>query len=91
MQLKMSVESVKVMVPSVKLPNTPSKALLDKVPINFFLFLIFYYNISFVGYVKVAEIFRGSRNVLIEELKPSANTIAITGPDEKHYYLNGDL
>ncbi|XP_065156708.1 A disintegrin and metalloproteinase with thrombospondin motifs 12-like isoform X2 [Atheta coriaria] len=43
------------------------------------------------GYVKVAEIFRGSRNVLIEELKPSANTIAITGPDEKHYYLNGDF
>ncbi|XP_017770588.1 PREDICTED: A disintegrin and metalloproteinase with thrombospondin motifs 7-like, partial [Nicrophorus vespilloides] len=44
---------------------------------------------SKLGYVKVGVIFRGCRNVLIEELAPSQNTIAITGPDEKKYYLNG--
>lgn len=49
-------------------------------------------NMSFaIGYVKVATIPKGSRNVYIEELKPSDNTIAVSDADEKKFFLNGDL
>lgn len=49
-------------------------------------------NMSFaIGYVKVCLIPKGSRNIYIEELKPSENTIAVSSSDEKKYFLNGDL
>ncbi|XP_056633400.1 A disintegrin and metalloproteinase with thrombospondin motifs 12-like [Diorhabda sublineata] len=41
-------------------------------------------------YKKVATIPQGSRNVRIEELAPSVNTIAITDKSEKQFYLNGN-
>ncbi|CAH1118875.1 unnamed protein product [Phaedon cochleariae] len=41
-------------------------------------------------YKKVATIPQGSRNVRVEELAPSMNTIAISDRSEKVFYLNGD-
>ncbi|CAG9838538.1 unnamed protein product [Diabrotica balteata] len=41
-------------------------------------------------YKKVATIPQGSRNVRIEELAPSVNTIAVTDKSEKIFYLNGE-
>ncbi|KAJ8970173.1 hypothetical protein NQ317_016646, partial [Molorchus minor] len=41
-------------------------------------------------YKKVATIPAGSRNLLIDELGPSMNTIAISDKTEKNFYLNGD-
>ncbi|CAH1113494.1 unnamed protein product [Psylliodes chrysocephalus] len=40
-------------------------------------------------YKKVALIPQGSRNVRIEELAPSMNTIAVSDKSEKVFYLNG--
>jgi hypothetical protein len=42
------------------------------------------------GYVKIATIPSGSRKISIEELKPSANTLALGAEDGKTFYLNGD-
>jgi len=50
-------------------------------------FLIFIYK----GYAKVITIPRGARNILIQELSPSENTIAIGSGDGKIYYLNGQM
>ncbi|KAF5270821.1 hypothetical protein FQA39_LY18869 [Lamprigera yunnana] len=43
------------------------------------------------GYVKVATIMKGCRNIYVEEEKPSDNTIAISASNEKTFYLNGDF
>ncbi|XP_031338674.1 A disintegrin and metalloproteinase with thrombospondin motifs 7-like [Photinus pyralis] len=50
-----------------------------------------YYDAPGHGYVKVATIMKGSRNVYFDELKPSDNTIAVSAADEKKFYLNGDF
>jgi hypothetical protein len=41
-------------------------------------------------YVKIANIPTGSRRILIEELKPSTNTLALMAEDDETFYLNGD-
>ncbi|KAG5879484.1 hypothetical protein JTB14_013989 [Gonioctena quinquepunctata] len=41
-------------------------------------------------YKKVATIPQGSRNIRIEELAPSVNTMAVSDKTEKVFYLNGD-
>ncbi|XP_060526930.1 A disintegrin and metalloproteinase with thrombospondin motifs 12-like [Cylas formicarius] len=41
-------------------------------------------------YTKVAVIPSGSRNLVIEELASSVNTIAISDSSQKKFYLNGD-
>lgn len=43
----------------------------------------------FLDYKKIATIPAGSRNIHIEELAPSENTIAISDKSEKKFYLNG--
>ncbi|XP_050293603.1 A disintegrin and metalloproteinase with thrombospondin motifs 7-like isoform X2 [Anthonomus grandis grandis] len=42
------------------------------------------------GYTKVVVIPSGARKVVIEELKPSGNIIAISDSSESKFYLNGD-
>lgn len=44
----------------------------------------------FPDYKKIATIPAGSRNIEIEEISPSENTIAISDKSEKKFYLNGD-
>lgn len=41
--------------------------------------------------MKVATIPVGSRNLLVEEMEPSQNTIAIADASEKRFFLNGGL
>ncbi|KAJ3666032.1 hypothetical protein Zmor_001489 [Zophobas morio] len=48
------------------------------------------YNERGRDYVKVATIPVGSRNVLIEELAPSMNTIAISDVSGSRFFLNGN-
>lgn len=40
--------------------------------------------------MKVAVLPSGAKNIFIEELKPSTNTLAIADQSEKKFYLNED-
>lgn len=40
-------------------------------------------------YVKFATVFKGSRHISLEELKPSKNTLAVSDANGKRFYLNG--
>lgn len=44
-----------------------------------------------LGYVKVVTIPQGARNIHVEELRASENTIAVGPAAGNTYYLNGDL
>lgn len=44
----------------------------------------------YLDYVKIATVMEGARNILVEEVAPSENTIAVSDADGKHFYLNGD-
>lgn len=42
------------------------------------------------GYYKIGTVKMGARNVIIEEMGPSKNYIAIANADTTEFYLNGE-
>jgi hypothetical protein len=45
---------------------------------------------SCAGYQKIVVVPVGSRNVLLEELAPSRNALAVSDITEKRFFLNGN-
>ncbi|KAJ9585149.1 hypothetical protein L9F63_003040, partial [Diploptera punctata] len=43
-----------------------------------------------IGYVKITAIPKGSTKIIVEELKPSPNTLALAAANESTFLLNGD-